>query len=271
MRYLLATFIFLLTGCEQQFRTTDALCDAHPELCVSLNNGDGQCRNQRTDLIWQRFESKQHKNELNLYTELQFTHDYLRCIERVSGIEHIEQKERKTNRVDSLLATQEIARELQQTLSTSTNPEVIYYLWRLGDEKAKYRFLELEGSTELNTPYLQFALASFYTSEDKDKTLELLHYGLSLVESSDNLEPRLISTIATIYHQSGHHAEAYTWSKVATHFNLPVSDDARLRRLYPLTASEYRYYNELASVIAKDINRGRYKAGHYIYSSSSAG
>ncbi|WP_087019179.1 DUF2989 domain-containing protein [Thaumasiovibrio subtropicus] len=266
MKKYLITAALLLTACGEQHRTTESLCQANPEVCANLNNGDGQCRIQRTNLIWQRYDVKNDPTEQNVFKALKFTKEYQRCLELVAPIEPTELKERKTLRTDALIESYKEIERLMLMLSDSTDPEIIYYRWSHGDESAKQSFLALEGTPQLDTPALQLALASYYASFDKKRTQRILQRGLELVEGEENFEPDLIITLATMSHQLKQRYAAYTWSKVAQHFELPVANQARLEQLYPMPEEQYKYLNDVAKRIAKDLKRGHYRRSNYVLS-----
>jgi DUF2989 family protein len=81
---ILATLTTLLSGCYERHRTTDSLCESYPALCAELNVNDGQCRIQRTNLIWQRFDVQKNPTDAEKFKELQFTYDYQKML-RVRG------------------------------------------------------------------------------------------------------------------------------------------------------------------------------------------
>ncbi len=261
--------VILLCGCLEQHRTTDSLCEANPEICENLNNNDGQCRIQRTNLIWQRFDVKKDPTEHNIFQELKITKLYQQCMELVAGIEPTELKERKTLRTEALIEANSSIIELMDALSDSRDPEIIYYRWTHGDESAKSSFLALENTPMLDTPSLQLALASYYANIDRNKTQQILERGLALTEGKENIELDLITTMATISHQLKQKKVAYTWSKVAQIFELPVANQARLEHLYPMSANEYEYLNALAKEIAADLEKGHYRTHRYSFSASS--
>lgn len=68
--------VAFLPACQGEFKTTDSLCSAHPELCKGLNNNDGQCRIQRTDLIWQRYKQLKTPTDIEKLHTLEFTRSY---------------------------------------------------------------------------------------------------------------------------------------------------------------------------------------------------
>lgn len=97
-----------------------------------------------------------------------------------------------------------------------------------GDTAARERFAALEDSPQMKTPELQLALATFYNSEDKTKTLSYLHGALEFYDGSEGttLEqtvPEAIRAMATTYHQLGNEKDAYLWTRIAGEFELGVA------------------------------------------------
>lgn len=257
---LLATLTTLLSGCYERHRTTDSLCETYPALCAELNVNDGQCRIQRTNLIWQRFNVQKNLTDAEKFKELQFTYDYQKCLEYAARIEPTELKERKSIRMNALIHSYDSIKRLNEELSTSPDPDIIYYRWSQGDKNALREFLLLEGTPKLETPTMQLALATYYTYKDKDKTLVLLKHALELYKKGDKIQPEIIQSLATISHQEGFSQNAYIWATVGSHFNLPVANREKLAALYPMADSQRETLDNSANKITNALRKGEFTA-----------
>lgn len=257
---LVALCISLLSGCYERHRTTDSLCEAYPSLCAELNVNDGQCRIQRSNLIWQRYDVLKSPTDAEKFKELKLTYNYQVCLEYAARIEPTELKERKSRRMSALLHSYDSIRRLNQELASSEDPNIIYYRWSQGDKKALRQFLLLEGSAKLETPELQLALATYYTDKDKEKTLEILSHALELYEEDQPIKPEIILSLATISHQQGLAHHAYIWAIVGGDFDMPVVRPDRLAGFYPMEDAEREALNAQAKKITKALKNGDFTA-----------
>ncbi|WP_244907437.1 DUF2989 domain-containing protein [Photobacterium iliopiscarium] len=206
----------LLSGCLDDYRTTDSLCNDNPNLCQPLNLNDGQCRIQRTNLIWQRYDTLQTPTDEHKFKELKATKEYQFCLEYAARIEPIELKQRKTKRIQALYHSYDNIKRLTQELESSKNPHIIYYRWSQGDKIAKQQFIALEGDKKLEHPELQLALAGYYVNKNKNKTLKILHHSLSLYQEKDYININILHSLSTLYYQQHNMAAAYVWTAIAT-------------------------------------------------------
>ncbi|WP_407083562.1 DUF2989 domain-containing protein [Photobacterium leiognathi] len=249
----------LLSGCFERHRTTDSLCEGYPALCKELNVNDGQCRIQRTTLIWQRYDVLKNPTDQEKFKELKDTQKYIYCLEYAARIEPTELKERKTIRMNALYDSYNNITRLNNELASSSDPEIIYYRWSQGDELAQNQFLELEGKPELETPDLQLALASYYISKDKDKTYQLLHHALSLYKKNEVVNQEIIKSLATLSQQQEKLKEAYIWVLIANDMNMPVTKSKKVANLFLLTEDEQSRLNKKATHILENLRNGSYK------------
>ncbi|UXI02890.1 DUF2989 domain-containing protein [Photobacterium sp. TY1-4] len=258
--YLSVACLTLLGGCFDRHRSTDSLCQDHPEICANTNLNDGQCRLQRTQLIWQRYDVLQNPTDEEQFKELKFTYAYQKCLEYAARIEPTELKERKTMRTRALIHSYEDIRRLSEALADSTDPQIIYYRWSQGDKRALRQFLQLEGTPALETPELQLALATFYTEVDKEKTIQLLKHALELHTGEQPIQPEIIQSLATLSHQTESATEAYLWAKIGTDLGASVASQEKLNNFYPMTDEERQRLDEKALQVAKSIRRGKFRA-----------
>ncbi|WBA07977.1 DUF2989 domain-containing protein [Salinivibrio kushneri] len=256
--------LLLLAGCEGE-PTTNQVCETHPELCAGLNTGDGQCRFERSDLIFDRLSVYQNPSDLNKLAELKQTKVYLRCMELVAEIEPTTLKERKTKRTEAVYHAYDAIERLENELKESYQPPVIYYRWSQGDNSALPQFLKLEGTRHLETPQLQLGLATYYVSRNKTKTVEILLHALELYDGDNDtvrkeVIPEAIKSLATTNHALKRFEHAYLWAKVGESYNLPIARGDRLARLYPLTEQQQESLQRLAFEIAAAIEDGEFEA-----------
>ncbi|KHT64658.1 hypothetical protein RJ45_05300 [Photobacterium gaetbulicola] len=256
---LLASVIFV-SGCFERHRSTDSLCEAEPQLCADTNLNDGQCRLQRVNLIWQRYEVQKNPSDKEKFQELKYTYDYQKCLEYAARIEPTELKERKTHRTQAMLSAYASIKRLNLELAESNDPEILYFRWSQGDRDALRKFLRLEGSPEMETPEMQLALATFYTTKDQEKTIQLLKHSLELYPRKPKIKPEIIQGLATLSHQSGASEQAYLWAKVGGKLAIPVASQEKLNAFYPMSDERRNELNEQAEHIAQALSDGKFHA-----------
>lgn len=248
-----------LTGCFERHRTTKKLCENNPEICANLNVKDGQCRIQRTDLIWQRYDAQNASSDLALFKTLQLTDKYIFCLEYAARIEPTELKERKSQRMLALYDSYEKKAALEAKLAHSNDPRILYHRWSQGDEYAQSQFLALEGKPALNTPDLQLALAGYYSRYDKDKSYQLLHHALTLYRANETVNPEIIKSLATLAQQQKKYQEAYIWVLIANDIKITETDEKKVARRFLLTEDEQNSLAKKAKNILTKIKKGNYQ------------
>lgn len=257
---LVLVSLFALSGCFERHRTTDQLCEAHPQLCADTNINDGQCRIQRANVIWQRYDVMQTPTDQEKFKELKFTTAYQQCLEYAARIEPTELKERKTHRTRALLNAYASIKRLNDELADSPDPDIIYYRWSQGDQHALRQFLRLEGTPALETPDLQLALATFYIAKDRAKTQTLLLHALSLYKANQSVKPEIIQTLATLSHQQGRRDQAFLWSMTGIALDMPIASEEKLAFLYPMSDTQRAALTAQALVIAEKLRQGAFNA-----------
>ncbi len=249
-----------LTGCFEGNVTTEELCQKNPQLrCESLNMDDGQCRIPRTNLVWHRFELLKDPSEANQVIEYGLVAEYRKCLELASQITPIDQSALKRKRFDALVHSIDELDRIVNNLKGSNDPATLYFLWsQTGDDQARRQFLQMEGKPELNTAEMQYALATFYTNRDPQKTLTLLHNSLSM-SNEDNLKPEILKSLASINQGLGKKKQAYLWAMVAKRYDVPLADEQQLQRMFNFADPEkYEQLDDLAKSISKAIDKGNY-------------
>lgn len=259
---LAASLPLVLAGCFEGNKNTDELCADHPELrCEELNMNDGQCRLPRTDLIWHRFEVKKMPTDANKIKEYEFVAAYRKCLELASQIAPIDQSALKEKRFSALVHSISETERIVEELTDSTKPETLYFLWsQTGNDDARRSFLQLEGTKALQTAEMQYALATFYTTRDEEKTIVLLNSALEL-SNSTNINPEIFKSLASINHRLGFLEKAYIWAMVAKEFEVPIASKSELSLMYGFSAEKYEELESVASTIENAIEDGQYKRG----------
>lgn len=262
----LAAFIFviLLSGCFENNRNTNKLCSNYPEICFKLNNNDGQCRHERTDLIWARYDFVKKPSDLNKFDELLLTKKYAKCMLNVAQIETTTLKAKKTLRTEALFHAYDSIERIEKELKTSYQPSIIFYRWTQGDREALEQYLKLEETEYLNTPELQLGLASYYADKDKAHTVSLLLKSLSFYDgrsgyTQDKIIPEVIKSLATINHGQGKLNDAYLWALIGENLGLPVAKEAQLKFLYPMSDEQRDQMIQIAELIAESIEDGQFE------------
>lgn len=252
--------ILLLGGCYERHRTTDSLCESYPQICADTNIDDGQCRLQRTTLIWQRYDVLKNPTDAEKFKELKFTYDYQKCLEYAARIEPTELKERKTIRTQALLHAYDSIRRLNEELAQSDDPEILYFRLSQGDKTAMTKFLKLEGSEVLDSPDLQFALATIYIAKDQDKTVSFLLRALELYQPNQPIKPEIIQSLATLSHQKGNQDAAYLWARVGHELGMQTANIEKLDAFYPMPEQARLALVQKAQYVAKALRDGVFTA-----------
>ncbi|PNH80047.1 DUF2989 domain-containing protein [Vibrio diazotrophicus] len=249
-----------LSGCLENKKNTDKLCADNPALqCERLNVNDGQCRIPRTDLIWHRFEVLKDPTPVNKIEEYNLTSAYRKCLELASQIQAIDQADLKQRRVNALVNAGEDLKRITTELRNQRTPESLYFLWsQEGDHKARREFLQLEGKPELETSELQYALATFYTSRDREKTIILLNHALEL-SKPDNINTEILKSLASNYHASGDKEHAYVWAMVGKEYDVPIASESELALMYGFDEEKFEKLDDIAETVVKSIKEGQYR------------
>ncbi len=249
-----------LVGCFENRKNTEQLCEDNPALqCQRLNVDDGQCRVPRTDLIWHRFERIKNPTPSNQIEEYNLLGKYKKCLELASQIQAIDQTELKERRFHALVNAGEDMEKVVAELKRSQTPEALYFLWsRTGSDSARRQFLQLEGSPELDTAEMQYALATFYTSRNNQKTHDLLIRSLELT-NRDNINTEVFKTLASTTYQMKRKEHAYIWAIVANQFGVPIASESELHLLYGFEKSKYKQLALEAEKLKDAIESGKFR------------
>jgi hypothetical protein len=226
-----------------------------------MNINDGQCRVARTDVIWHRHQTQGDDNEQSKIEEFRLFKTYQKCLELASQIQPIEQADLKALRYNALVYTIDEQTRIANELTQTSTPDTLYFLWsETGSRLARQKFLRLEGTAALETSSMQYALATYYTTRDKEKTIVLLHRALELA-AKDELNVDIIKSLASVNQSLGHYEQSYTWAMVGRHFNVPIASDNELKLLYPFGEQTFARLNNKADDIISAIKKGKYQRG----------
>lgn len=217
-----------LSGCSQGISISE-ICKDRPELCEKFTGG-GHCNEERSDLIYKRYDEFRLPSDRNRYKLLVSLEDYTACIALASQIEHIKLKEKKTERMIGYLAAIEETKRVSNLTRASDDPYLLFYHWsRNANQKAIEKFLEFEGTKTLENSTLQYFLATYYSKKDTDKTLELLKYSLELRQSEhEPLHTEVLHTLSSLYYKKEDLKLAYIWAKIA---DMAGSENVKLKEL----------------------------------------
>ncbi|EGU36255.1 hypothetical protein VIBRN418_15088 [Vibrio sp. N418] len=262
-RLKLATTIglgFLLSGCFEGRKNTEQLCAENPALrCELLNMDDGQCRVPRTDLVWHRFEVLKDPSDINKIREYHILAEYEKCLTLAAQIQPIDQNNRKEKRFTSQMHVNDEQARVVSELKLSTSPQALYFLWsQEGDEQARRGFLQMEGSQALESAEMQYALATFYTSRDAEKTLYLLNRSLELADGKKtNIDA--VKSLASINFQQNRKELAYIWAQVANQFDVQTASVSNRQLMYGFSAEKYEQLDNIAESVYDAIGDGAYR------------
>ncbi|EIV8616303.1 DUF2989 domain-containing protein [Vibrio vulnificus] len=260
--WLLALSIpLLLSGCLEGNKTTEELCQSQPGLrCEKLNMDDGQCRVARTDLIWHRFEVLKNPSDNNKIQEYTLTAEYRKCLELASQITPIDQSALKQKRFNALMHSISELERIVHELSASSEPESLYFLWsQTGNTNARRQFLQMEGTPALETAEMQYALATFYTTRDQTKTIQLLNHSLELTKDG-KINKDALKSLASTYQGLGQMKHAYLWAMIAKEFDVPLASEKEMQLMFGFTAEEYKRIDSIAEQAASALKKGQYRS-----------
>ncbi|MGO1297112.1 MAG: DUF2989 domain-containing protein [Vibrio sp.] len=252
----------LLSGCFENRKNTTKLCADNPSLqCERLNVDDGQCRITRTDLIWQRYSVLKDASVDNLIHEYHAVAAYQKCLNLASQIRAIDQTELKQQRFLALSNSIEDEKKLITRIRELKDPKALYFLWsQVGDHNARRHFLQMEGQPELNTPQMQYALATFYTTRDSKKTIHLLNHALELYRDDDDINLDILKSLASTYQLTDDKPQAYIWAMVAKQYGVDIASAQELQLLYGFTPQQYRTFDTITDKVIIALKKGTYQA-----------
>lgn len=253
----------LLSGCFEPRLNTEQLCDKYPSIqCAELNMNDGQCRVARTDLIWHRKKVFDNPSAENMIEEFRLVSDYQRCLDLAAQIEPTKVGDKKERRFNALLHSYDEQKRLLAELKKHDSPQALYFLWTQGDNSAIRRFLRFEGTNKLNTPELQYALATYYISHDREKTVKILHRALTLKPKKQELQAKIVESLASVNQSLKQPEYAYIWVMVGKELGLPVASERNLQVLYSFSPEKVEHLQGVADKILNAIESQSFRNAH---------
>mgnify|MGYP000156213598 CR=1 FL=1 len=235
---LLLSCLFGLFACNPT-PTINELCETHNDVCEEFI-ADSWCKAERKQILLGYHELELSNIDVNKYRLLIKFEDYKDCMSHAAKIEHIKLKEKQTYRIQNKEKALEKIQQLSEETKNSDDPYLLYYHWsRYLNKDALAKFKALEGSHQLETPELQFFLATYYTKIDDKKTLMLLYHALELYQEGDEINVELLKSLITIFTDKKEYKKAYIWLKVLYLYQpddndiseKSLSDFAQLHRL----------------------------------------
>lgn len=211
-----------------------SICKSNPELCADTHK-IGDCRYLRTNVIRARFYDKLEPSDLHTRNLLNELNEYESCLELTLFIQFTKQRGRKQQRLENYLQTQALMKKVLNKSKNTQDPHLAYYLWtRYQDLNAKQVFLEAARNKDLKDLKLLIKLATTYSKEDPQNSLNHFYEALSQSKSIDEIPKSTFTLIMTIFYQNKNFEQAYIWALIAKERNskeeFPVNLDLILQK-----------------------------------------
>ncbi len=205
--------LLFVTACDKG-PNVSTICQAHPEICKTLQE-DNWCRRERRETLvnFNTLQTTDHDD--NKYKLLISLEQYAKCMDKASLIEHKKLKEKKNVRINNAIKAKSMIAKMSQETANSENPFLLYFHWSRHSNKASLaKFLALEGTKAVEDPESQYNLASYYVKRDRDKTLSLLLHALELYKIDDEINEDIFKSLTTLFIDQNKYKQAYIWLKV---------------------------------------------------------
>lgn len=258
---LLIGCLLSLLGCNSE-PTINELCETHAQVCKDFI-ADSWCKAQRKQILLGYHDLDQANTDVNKYHLLIKFENYKECVSHAAKIEHIKLKEKQTNRLQNKEKAIEKIQQLSEETQNSDDPYLLYYHWsRYLNKNALEKFKALEGSHQLETPELQFFMASYYTKIDEKKTLMLLYHALELYKEGDVINVELLKSLITIFTDKAEYKKAYIWLKVLYLYRPDDSDisENSLINFAQLHRLNAEFLDKVANSTLDKIESGQFKS-----------
>lgn len=257
--FTLLLALLLLSGCEWSNGSLSGICKNHPELCEDIQTA-GWCRNERADLIRLRYKGlTEPKNEDNHYRTLLAWETFRDCINVASQITHIKAADKVSIRTEAYLASLEGIKKLEQQVSKSSYPPLVYYRWsHFGNERDLKKLLRLDRQGKMRTTEQQLMIASYYAKYDKAKELAAHHKALEYLTADQEVPYSSFASLATNYYQNKEYDQAYVWSVLASNHQIDSVNLAQLQHMMKASDEEIAQLEEQADDIMDQINQRRF-------------
>lgn len=203
----------LLQACNSEQNITE-LCEENVAICAEFV-ADSWCKSERKKILLSYKSLNTQAIDFNKYNVLIALENYKECMSFAGKIEHIKLKEKRSVRLQNTENAIKKITALSNETKNSDDPYILYYHWsRYLEKTALHKFIKLEGSQALESPELQFFLATYYTKIDDKKTLGLLYHALELYKEGDKINPELLKSLITIFTDNEEYKQAYIWLKI---------------------------------------------------------
>ena len=261
---LLSTLFLLptLASCLNSEPTVNELCEKHQKICETFT-ADTWCKAERKKILFAYNDLTTTQDDAEKYKLLIRLEKYKECMSYASKIEHIKLKEKQTARIKNKENAIANIKALSKETVNSENPYILYYHWsRYLNENAIKKFIALEGSAQLETPELQFFLATYYTKTDPKKTLGLLYHALELYKVDDELNVEIFKSLITIFTNKEEYKQAYIWLKMLKLYHpedKELSEDS-LEKFEQLHRLDGAFLDKVAASTLEKIQQGKFES-----------
>lgn len=261
---ILLPFVSVLWGCNP-VPTVNELCELYQETCQAFTP-DSWCKAERKSILLNTHavaNSEEGKNKYNLLLSYE---KYKACMNKAAKIEHIKLKEKKAFRLQNEVHAQEQIEKLSNATKGDDNPYLLYYHWsRYLDNKALTKFLQYEKNGQLETPELQFFLATHYVKIDTHKTIGLLFHALELYQPGDDINIEIFKSLVSIFTDKKEYKKAYIWLKILELYSIENTN------ITPETLVQYAQgynlnterLNKIADITLEKITDGEFVSPKY--------
>ncbi|GGW77033.1 DUF2989 domain-containing protein [Alteromonas halophila] len=252
--------LLLLTGCDNLFEPTVAeICKDDPALCSDLNQ-DGWCRSEKATIIRLRHTHKDDKSEQYKYPLMLAFEDYLACVDKASGIEHIKYRDKEATRLKGVLTAQKELKRLSRETRHAADPYLSYYHWsRHGNKEALERFRQYMRSHDVQDPALLVFRAEEEVKRDLQRTTAILYEALSLYETADAVDMEIYHSLVSIALEQENYRLAYVWLKVTEYYDDEALTDSKTL-MAARTELPFDVLDAVADEIISAINGGDFNA-----------
>ena len=250
----------LLGGCDRLFEPTIAeICSDDPALCQDLNQ-DGWCRSEKATIIRMRKAHKSDESEHFKYPLMLAFEDYLGCVDKASGIEHIKYREKEATRLKGVLTAQKELKRLSRETRDSTDPYLSYYHWsRHGNQAALERFRLYMNAHDVTDPALLVFRAEEEVKRDLTATISILYDALSHYDDAEEVNPEIYYSLISIALEQENFRLAYVWLKVTEYYEEGALTDSETL-MAANQALPYDVLDAVADDIISAINSGEFDA-----------
>lgn len=251
----------LLQACNSE-QTITELCEENVEICAEFV-ADSWCKSERKKILLSYKSLNLEPIDFNKYNVLISLENYKECMAFAGKIEHIKLKEKRSLRLQNTENAINKINALSDETKNSNDPYMLYYHWsRYLEKKALHKFIKLEGSPALESPELQFFLATYYTKIDDKKTLGLLYHALELYKADEKINPELLKSLITIFTDKKEYKQAYIWLKILDIYHPGDKDISKnslpnFAQLHRLNAD---FLDKVAASTLNKIQNGQFKS-----------